>query len=81
MEIGTKIMTKIQAIEFSEDNCHLYSLSIAITHENFLIYIFYKSDLIYFRVIKLLKKNYIEITTNNILKLDFKNILICSLSI
>ena len=65
-------MTKIQAIEFSEDKCHLYSLSIAITHENFLIYIFYKSDLIYFRVIKLLKKNYIEITTNNILKLDFK---------
>ena len=70
MEIRPKVMTKIQAIEFSEDNCHLYSLSIAITHENFLIYIFYKSDLIYYRVIKLLKKNYIEITTNNILKLD-----------
>ena len=41
-------MTKIQAIEFSEENCHLCSLSIAITKENFLIYIFYKSKLIYF---------------------------------
>ena len=72
MEIGTKIMTKIQAIEFSEENCHLYSLSIAITKENFLIYIFYKSKLIYFSKIKLLEKNYNDITTNHILKLDFK---------
>ena len=65
-------MTKIQAIEFSEDNCHLYSLSVVITQENFLIYIFYESKLIYFRVIKLIKKNYNDITTNHILKLDFK---------